>query len=35
VCNAGAGERKQADTFACGFENFGGVEVADALLFFE
>jgi hypothetical protein len=35
MCNARTRERKQADSFARGFENFGGVKVADTLLFFK
>jgi hypothetical protein len=35
MCNAGSGEREQADTFARGFKDFGGVEVASTLLCFE
>jgi hypothetical protein len=35
MCDARARERKQAYTFACGFQDFGGVEVASTLLCFE
>lgn len=35
MCNAGAWEREQTNPFTCSFEDFGGVEVASTLLYFE